>query len=126
MSPSPRNRAETTGHWSVPGDEHALPILVLLPTRSLQQENVRGVQAAGCGGWKGGIQVGEEGQSGLSWEGSEGKEVWFVFFVIHSRTQVSCAPVSEHRMFSCSQVRSGVPFQILQLWAGEEIPARHI
>ena len=36
------------------------------------------------------------------------------------------APVSEHHMLLCSQVRSGVPFQILQLWAGEEIPARHI
>lgn len=30
------NRAKAAGHWSVPGDEHALPILVLLPTRSLQ------------------------------------------------------------------------------------------
>lgn len=38
--PSSPNRAKTTGHWSVPGDEHAFPVLVLLPPRSLQQENV--------------------------------------------------------------------------------------
>lgn len=38
--PSSQNRAETAGHWSVPGDEHAVPVLVLLPPRSLQQEDV--------------------------------------------------------------------------------------
>lgn len=33
-------RAETLGHRPISGDEHSLPLLVLLPPRSLQQKNV--------------------------------------------------------------------------------------
>lgn len=55
--PPPNGRAKAAGHRPVPGDEHAVPLLVVLPARSLQQEDVRGVQAAGGGGRKGRIPV---------------------------------------------------------------------
>ena len=55
---SSNHRAEAPGNWPIAGDEHAVPVLVLLPEGPLQQEDVRGVQAAGGGGWKGGLQVG--------------------------------------------------------------------
>lgn len=54
---STNHRAQAVGHRPIPGDEHAIPFLVVLPEGSLQQEDVRGVQAAGGGGWQGGIQV---------------------------------------------------------------------
>ena len=55
--PSSPIRAETLGHWPVSGDEHSLPLLVLLPPRSLQQKDVWGVQAAGSGGCQRRLQV---------------------------------------------------------------------
>lgn len=66
-------------------------------------------------------------------EGRTGVALSHLLLLVHSRAlalslsaRVLCAPVSEHHVLLCSQVRSGVPFQILQLRAGEEIPARHI
>lgn len=43
-------RAQTVGSGSVSGDEHPVPVLVLLPEGQLQQEDVRGVQAVF--GWR--------------------------------------------------------------------------
>ena len=44
------HRTETFGHRALAGDEHALQVLVLLPQRELQQEDVRRVQGVGVGG----------------------------------------------------------------------------
>lgn len=51
------HRTQAVGHWPIPGDEHTVPFLVVLPEGSLQQEDVRGVQTSGGGGQQGGIQV---------------------------------------------------------------------
>jgi len=53
------HRAKEEWSWFVPGDEHAVPILVLLPKATLQQENVWGIQNPGCGGLTGRSQVRE-------------------------------------------------------------------
>lgn len=42
-------RAQACGRGPVPGDEHPVPVLVLLPEGQLQQEDVRGVQAVFTG-----------------------------------------------------------------------------
>ncbi len=54
---STNHRAEAAWNWPVTGDEHTLPLLVIFPTRSLQQEDVRGVQTAGGRGRERRIQV---------------------------------------------------------------------
>ena len=51
------SRTQASGNRLLPRDEHAFPILVLLPPRKLQPKNVRGVQDAGPGGWRGRVQV---------------------------------------------------------------------
>jgi len=43
-------RSEKDGEWSVTGDEHTVPVLVVLPAPALQQEDVHRVQDHGCGG----------------------------------------------------------------------------
>ncbi len=43
-------REETVGDRPVPGDEHSVQVLVLLPEGQLQQEDVRGVQTVCAGG----------------------------------------------------------------------------
>ncbi len=55
--PLTNHRAEAAGNWPIAGNEHTLPLLVIFPARSLQQEDVRGVQAAGGGGRERRIQV---------------------------------------------------------------------
>lgn len=50
-------RAKTTRNRPVTGDEHTLPLLVVFPPWPLQQEDVRGVQAAGSWGRKRRLQV---------------------------------------------------------------------
>lgn len=58
LSPlSTNHRAEAAGNRPIPGDEHTVPLLVVFPARSLQQEDVRGVQTAGGRGREGRIQV---------------------------------------------------------------------
>lgn len=42
-------REEAAGHWPVSGDEHSVQVLVLLPERQLQQEDVWGVQTVLAG-----------------------------------------------------------------------------
>lgn len=47
ISLSPPIRAKEAGNRPIAGDEHALPLLVVFPAGSLQQEDVRRVQTAG-------------------------------------------------------------------------------
>ena len=51
-------RSQEQGGRPLPGDEHPLPLLVVLPQGELQQEDVRGVQGARSGRRLRGIQVG--------------------------------------------------------------------
>lgn len=57
------SREEAVRHRPVPGDEHPLPVLVVLPEGQLQQEDVRGVQTVRRGGRQGKQQVGESSSS---------------------------------------------------------------
>lgn len=50
-------RARPIGCGAIPGDEHSLPLLVFLPARQLQQEDVRRVQEARGRRWKARLQV---------------------------------------------------------------------
>lgn len=74
-------RAKTLGHWPVSGDEHSLPLLVLLPPRSLQQKDVRGIQAVGSGGCQRRLQVSKIGVKTLTgaWEMVRGYLCWICF-----------------------------------------------
>lgn len=54
---STNHRAEAAGNRPITGDEHTFPLLVIFPARSLQQEDVRGVQTAGRRGRERRIQV---------------------------------------------------------------------
>lgn len=56
-SPPTDHRTEAAGNRPIAGNEHALPLLVVLPERSLQQEDVRGVQTVGAGGRERRLQV---------------------------------------------------------------------
>lgn len=51
------HREKAAGNRPITGDEHTLPLLVIFPARSLQQEDVRGVQTAGGRGRERRIQV---------------------------------------------------------------------
>lgn len=90
-------RAKTLGHWPVSGDEHSLPLLVLLPPRSLQQKDVWGIQAVGSGGCQRRLQVSKIGVKTLVFErwwegifvGSASRTVignplciYFVYFIL--------------------------------------------
>lgn len=100
---SSHRREEAAGNRPIAGDEHAVPVLVVLPAGSLQQEDVRGVQAAGGGGRQGGLQVAVALRS------------------------ASLAGAARLVLIGCVlQVRFGVPVPVLQLRAGEEVQTRHL
>lgn len=123
------HRAEAAGNRPIPGDEHTVPLLVVFPARSLQQEDVRGVQTAGGRGREGRIQV---RTCDGSWLHSHMLVCISASFNSISHLSIlfsgaQFALIVYLNIFVCvSQVWFRVPVQVLQLRSGEEVQARHL